>query len=116
MAPLGMGTQYTRRTDDILASCPDTPDRQDYEKIIDDIIVWKDNIEESFFRVCNILSHGNKSGMVFSKDKFEFAKEEVEFAGITIGKDGIKPTDKYLKTIASFLHQQTFMKSVVGSA
>ena len=103
--PQGYGSSgdgYTRRTDDILASCPNTPDKQDYEKIIDDIIIWNDSLEECFFRVCNILSHCNKSGMVFSKDKFEFAKQEVEFAGITIGKDGIKPTDKYLTTIANF--------------
>ena len=40
--------------------------------------------------------------MIFSKDKFEFGKEEVEFAGITIGKDGIKPTEKYLATFANF--------------
>ena len=40
--------------------------------------------------------------MMFSPGKFNFAKEEVEFAGITISKDGIKPRDKYLATIANF--------------
>ena len=39
---------------------------------------------------------------MISLDKFNFAKEEVEFAGITISKDGIKPTDNYLATIANF--------------
>ena len=103
--PQGYGSSgdgYTRRTDEILATCPGTPEIQDFEKIIDDVIIWNDNLEEAFYRVCNILSHCNKSGMMFSAEKFHFAKEEVEFAGITISKDGIKPTDKYLATIAKF--------------
>ena len=103
--PQGYGSSgdgYTRRTDEILATCPGTPEIQDFEKIIDDVIIWNDNLEEAFFRVCNVLSHCNKSGMMFSPDKFTFAKEEVEFAGITISKEGIKPTDKYLATIAKF--------------
>ena len=103
--PQGYGSSgdgYTRRTDEILATCPDTPESQDYEKIIDDVIIWNNNLESAFYRVCNILSHCNKSGMMFSRKKFNFAKEEVEFAGITISKEGIKPTDDYLETIANF--------------
>jgi hypothetical protein len=103
--PQGYGSSgdgYTKRTDEILASCPNSPDNQDLEKIIDDVIVWSDNLEESFFRICNILSHCNKSGMVFSPDKFNFGKEEVEFAGIVIGMNGIRPTEKYQSAILNF--------------
>ena len=71
------GDGYTRRTDNLPASCPKTPDIQDFEKIIDDIIIWNDDLDESFFRVCNILSHCNKSGMVFFKDKFELAHTKI---------------------------------------
>ena len=49
-----------------------------------------------------MLSHSNKNGMVFSADKFHFTKEEVEFAGITISMDGIKPSVKYLSKISNF--------------
>jgi hypothetical protein len=49
-----------------------------------------------------MLSHCNKNGKVFSPDKFVFAKETVEFAGFEITKEGIKPTDKYIKAIRNF--------------
>ena len=50
----------------------------------------------TFFRVCNILSRSIRSGVFFLAEKFNFAKEEVEFSGIIISKDGIRLTDKYL--------------------
>ena len=56
----------------------------------------------TFFRVCNILSRSIRSGVFFLAEKFNFAKEEVEFSGIIISKDGIRLTDKYLQTILNF--------------
>ena len=38
----------------------------------------------------------------FLPSKFSFAKEEVEFAGIVISKNGIKPTQKYMSAIMTF--------------
>ena len=46
-APQGYGSSndgYTIRTDDILAKCPGKPDTQDYDKIVDDIILWSENL------------------------------------------------------------------------
>ena len=74
----------------------------DFEKLIDDILQWCGTIEVAFFRICNILSHCNKAGMVFSPTKFTFAQEEVEFAGILISNVGIKPTKKYILAIKTF--------------
>ena len=57
--PQGLGPSgdgYTRRTDDILSATPDQPGMVDMEKIVDDILVWSETIEEAFFRVCNVLS------------------------------------------------------------
>ena len=59
-------------------------------------------MEEAFFRVCNVLSHAGKYGMVFCPKKFCFAEEEVEFAGLVIGKDGIRPTEQYKQAILDF--------------
>ena len=39
--------------------------------------------------------------MLFSPDKFMFAKETMEFPGFEITMEGIKPTDKYIKAIKS---------------
>ena len=44
----------------------------------------------------------HKKGMVFSPDKFQFAKETVEFVGFMITMKGIKPMDRYLETIRNF--------------
>ena len=73
-----------------------------YEKIVDDIIQWSETMEQAFFRICSLLSHCNKNGMVFSPDKFVFAKETVEFAGFIVTKEGIKPTDTYIEAIRNF--------------
>ena len=103
--PQGYGSSndgYTIRTDEVLASVPGRPEIVDYEKIVDDIIQWSLDIEKAFFRVCSILSHCAKSGMVFSAPKFVFAAKEVEYAGFLVGEDSIQPTHKYLQSILDF--------------
>ena len=98
----GSGDGYTKRTDDILEDCPAKPETVDFDKIVDDIIVWSDNIELAFNRICNILSHCSNNGMVFNASKFKFAEEEVEFAGIMVGKTSVRPTDSYKQAILNF--------------
>jgi hypothetical protein len=53
----------------------------------------------AFERICSILSHCNKNGLVFNAEKFRFARMEVEFAGFMITEDGIKPADKYTTSL-----------------
>jgi hypothetical protein len=59
-------------------------------------------MEQSFVRICSLLSHCNKNGMVFSPDNFIFARETMEFAGFEITMEGIRPTDKYIEAIKNF--------------
>lgn len=98
----GSGDGYTKRTDDVLEECPAKPETVDLEKIVDDILTWSDTIEAAFFRICNILSHCSKNGMIFNVSKFKFAQEEVEFAGIMIGMNSVRPTDSYKQAILDF--------------
>ena len=56
----------------------------------------------AFKRICNILSHSNKNGLVFDAEKFSFARKEVECAGFMIMEDGIKPAAKYKAAINDF--------------
>ena len=58
-----------------MEACPGKPEKSDFEKIIDDIIQWSGDLEAAFFRICAILSHCNQNGIMFSPEKFEFAKE-----------------------------------------
>ena len=99
---LSSGDSYTKHTDAILDACPGKPAYHDYEKIIDDIIQWSDSMEDSFFRISSILSHCSKNVIVFSPEKFAFARDTVEFAGFEITTEGIRPTAKYIKSIKNF--------------
>ena len=56
-------------------------------------------MEQSFNRICSILSHCSKAGMVF---KFQFSKEELQYAGYMVGNNNITPTDSYLQAIHDF--------------
>jgi hypothetical protein len=61
-----------------------------------------DTVEGAFERICSILSHCIKNGLVFNAEKFKFARMEVEFAGLMITEDGIKPAAKYTASIKDF--------------
>ena len=99
---LSSGNSYGRYTDAILADCPSSPEVRDWDKIVDDIINWSDNIESAFHRICSLISHCNKHGLIFNPRKFKFARKEVEFAGFLITNTGIKPTLKYTEAISNF--------------
>ena len=63
--PQGYGSSgdgYSRKTDEILTTSTGAPDNQDFDTIVDDVVVWNNNLEEAFFRVCNIITHSNMTG------------------------------------------------------
>lgn len=99
---LSSGNSYGRYTDAILADCLSSPEVRDWDKIVDDIITWSDNIEDAFHRICSLVSHCNKHGLVFNPQKFRFARNEVEFAGFIITNTGLKPAARYTEAIGNF--------------
>ena len=98
---LSSGDSYGRYTDAILEDCPSTVTR-DWEKIVDDIINWSDTVEGAFNRICSLISHCNKHGLVFSAAKFKFTRSKVEFASFMFTELGIKPAAKYTDSIKNF--------------
>ena len=42
------------------------------------------------------------NGIVFNPSKFVFGREEVDFMGFTVTKDGYKPTNKLIEAIKNF--------------
>ena len=99
---LSSGDSYSKYTDAILENCPSTSAEKDVEKIVDDVITWSTFITGAFNRICSILSHCYKNGLVFNPTKFRFAKREVEFTGFLITDKGIKPAAKYTEAIKEF--------------
>ena len=92
----GSGDAYTKRFDDI------TVDVKDVARCVDDSILWKLTVEESFWHVVNYIDLCARNGVVFDPVKFLFALDEVEFAGFEVTADAIKPCLRMTKTISEF--------------
>ena len=92
----GSGDGFTKAYDDIDKHIPDKV------KVIDDTCHYKPTIEQSFWHLVDYLEHCSKNGIIFNQKKFHFARDEVEFAGFKLTKEGIQPTDELTNSIASF--------------
>ena len=90
------GDGYTQRMDQI------TGDEEDSERCVDDTILWDNDIEAAFFRICSLLTKCSESGCIFSPNKFQFAEEEVDFIGFRITNTGIQPHPTFLQSIRDF--------------
>ena len=90
------GDAFTQRYDEV------TKDVKNIAKCIDDAILWANDIAGAFSHVCEYLTLVGKNGIVLNPDKFEFAKETVDFAGFTITLDSVRPCDEYLEGILKF--------------
>ena len=98
-APQGFisaGDGYTHRMDLIVEGV------ENFEHCVDDSILWDQDIESNFFRICNFIERCARAGCIFNPTKFQFGQEEVEFLGFRITQSGIKPTDKFIKKIMDF--------------
>ena len=87
---------YTERFDRIITDIPKKT------KCVDDTLLWSDSIADSFFETCRFITLCSRNGIIFNRDKFTFCRDEVEFAGFTIGKDFVKPGKKVMESIMDF--------------
>ena len=103
-APMGFhtsGDAYTRRFDDITAN------QRRKVRCIDDSLLWDDTIEEAFWHTFKYLKKCADGGIIFNKDKFQFAQKVAEFAGYRPLKkllDAVKrfPTPKNITDVRSW--------------
>ena len=93
---IASGDGYSRRFDEIVAEVPDKT------KHIDDTLLWADNLEHSFFQACSWLDICGKNGIALNPEKFVFGQDTVEFAGLEITLDIVRPGKKYLQAIMDF--------------
>ena len=93
---IASGDGYTRRYDEIVATIPNKT------KCVDDVLLWANNIEESFDQTVNWLDTCGRHGIILNPDKFVFAEDEVEFAGFQITLDTVRPCQRYLRSILEF--------------
>ena len=93
---LASGDGYTRRYDAIVS------DIRNKTKCIDDALLWGDTLEENFHQVTNWLDICGRHGIILNPEKFEFGKEQVEFAGFEIGPTKVRPAAHLTDAIRHF--------------
>lgn len=71
-------------------------------KIVDDTLLYDDSIEQSFYHVWDYLTLCANAGVVVNAKKFQFCKDTVDFAGLTITPTGVTPSAKTLSSICDF--------------
>ena len=64
----------------------------------------------SFNDVCKMLEVCHTVGLIFNSDKFQFGQDVVEFAGLEIMNDGVRPCKKFLDAIRAFQTQTNITK------
>ena len=70
--------------------------------IVDDMLIWSDDVKQNFYDVSNLLETGHKAGLIFNSDKFQFGQDVVDFAGLEISKTGVRPCKKFIESIRNF--------------
>ena len=69
---------------------------------MDDVLLWSDSLEESFFQAAQWLHICGRHGITLNPDKFVFGEDVVEFAGFEITSTSVRPSMKYLQSILDF--------------
>ena len=90
------GDAFNGRVQEILAHIPRLV------RIVDDMCIYDRTIEEAFWHSWDLLTTCAEHGIVINESKFQFCALEVEFAGLTITVDGVKPSNKILQAIRDF--------------
>ena len=79
--------------------------------IVDDTALWSDSVEENFYLVIDLLETGHKAGLIFNSDKFQFGQETIDFAGLEVSMDGVRPAKKFLESIKNFPKPETLSEA-----
>ena len=90
------GDAYTARYDRI------TEGVDKMRRVIDDTLLYEDNIEKSYRQVAAYLSLVGQNGIILNPDKFEFAEDEVSWAGVRISKEKVAPLQDHVSAIRQF--------------
>ena len=93
---LGSMDGYTHRFSIVTKDIPDKV------VIVDDTLLYSDDLEKNFYDVCKLLGTCHKNGLIFNADKFQFGQQNVQFAGLEVTENGVKPSRKFLDGIGAF--------------
>ena len=98
-APFGIcsiSEHYNRRMDEAFEGL------NNYRRIVDDIVIFDENVNDHIARVRKFLHRCAELGISINKDKFNFLKTSVTFAGYELSNQGYKIDKSLLKAINDF--------------
>ena len=98
-APFGISSiseHYNRRMDEAFEGLPD------FRKIVDDVIIFSKSAEEHVELVRKFLQRCRERGISLSKEKLQFCKTAVDFAGFHVSPSGYKISTEITDAIAKF--------------
>ena len=93
---LASGDAYSRRFDEIIT------DVERKTKCVDDTLMWDNGLAEHWWRMIDFLSLLGNNGVILNKDKFQFAKQTVDFAGFQISEHSVKPAQRFVDAVLQF--------------
>ena len=102
---LASGDGYTHRFANI------TEGIENKRSIVDDTLIWSDNIQQNFEDVCKLLEVCHTAGLIFNSDKLQFGQDTVEFAGLEVTMSGVRPSRKFLESIRAFPAPKTLSEA-----
>ncbi|CAB3220156.1 unnamed protein product [Arctia plantaginis] len=74
---------------------------------IDDIVVFGRDMKESQTRLEHVLTVLRDNNVLLNKSKCVFNGKSIQFLGHELSASGVKPLDKYIKTIETFRSPET---------
>ena len=75
---------------------------ENMRRVIDDTLLYADNIEKAFYQVAEYLTLVGKNGIILNPDKFQFAVEEVDWAGVQISAEKVEPLPYHVQAMRDF--------------
>ena len=93
---LASGDGFTQRFGEVTRAIPN------HDTVVDDTVLWSTDERESFDDVCRMITLCGRAGLIFNSEKFQFASDTVDFAGLEITSTGVRPSKKILESILQF--------------
>ena len=69
---------------------------------IDDVIVFSASLDDHLNHLQRVLNRISEVGLKLKPAKCHFAKEEVQYLGYLVTREGLRPTEDHLKAVSEF--------------
>ena len=74
--------------------------------ILDDILIWDENMQQHDERLKRVLDHNKENNLKLKPGKCQLRKEEVDYVGHKISKEGLKVDPEKVRAIKEMNRSQ----------